>query len=525
MESARVAASFLSRTAEFDASPGMALFRLSIRLLLPALALNCATLACGSSDGGPLDGTAGTAGAAVSGGSSGMTSLGGSSSVAAGSGGLGASGSGGNSPSGGQGTGGSSGPGGSAGAGAGGTGGAPPLLIWPNATSSVNSDPWLSAHHDEIQEMHPRFLVVNFANNRKLTDVQARFQTQKNWMMEGSRYHGYSDPSAKPFLIYELAKLVDLSDANPSDSPYPNSTKMPRRAKNGGNDIDYSQLFSQKYADYYAIPDPNNASHNLTLCELFAKGIVNDIFLVVNKTAPDDQMPEILEYKQEYDNKDVIRPGKFDQYAGNGFFDAADIPAVNACGRSVRIGFLEMTGVLGNSMQVNGHNYEHIGSRAVLHFDEMFKPFANFDMDTRYGTSFTDWYGQCSKSDNTCISYPDKNSVTFTDNGVQRTINPFNQGCGNAHFPPNGRSNYDQTNTTTVSSTCEHYGLHDGPDGKDIQTDYNVHTLDKWKDVYGVSVVGGAWYMYWFESWPGVNNNAKMPDGTPMRNWWVYLYY
>ena len=90
--------------------------------------------------------------------------------------------------------------GGASGAGTGGaagSSGAPSLLIWPNATSSVNSDPWLSLHHTEIQEMHPRFLVINFANNRKLSDVQARFQTQKAWMQEGSRYHGYSDPNAK----------------------------------------------------------------------------------------------------------------------------------------------------------------------------------------------------------------------------------------------------------------------------------------------------------------------------------------
>jgi len=507
----------------------MELFRFPTRLLVSAVALNCMTLACGSSSDSGSDrpmlgmsgggGAGGAAGASGHAGASAVGGMGGGSTVLGGSGGGGQLGTSGNAGA-------SGGDGGMTNGGASGTGGggtAP--LIWPNAQSSVNSDPWLSAHHDEIQEMHPKFLVIDFANNRKLSDVQARFQTQKAWMQEGTRYHGYSDPSAKPFLNYELAKLVDLTDANPADSQYPNSTKMPRRAKNGGNDIDYSQLFSQKYADYYAIPDPNNASHNLTVCELFQKGMVNDIFLVVNKTAPDDQMPEILEYKQEYDNKDVKKPGKFDQYAGNGFFDPGDIPAVNACGVSVRIGFLEMTGVLGNSMQVNAHNYEHIGQRAVLHFDEMFKPFANFDMDTRYGTSFSDWYGQCSASDNTCISYPSDNSVTFKDNGVERTINPFNQGCGNAHFPPNGRSNYDQTNTTTVLSTCEHYGLQDGPGGKDTQTPYNVHTLDKWKDVYGVSVVGGAWYMYWFESWPGVNNKAKMPDGTPMRNWWVYLYY
>ena len=43
--------------------------------------------------------------------------------------------------------------------------------------------------------------------------------------------------------------------------------------------------------------------------------------------------------------------------------------------------------------------------------------------------------------------------------------------------------------------------------------------------MYKVGVTGGAWYMYWFQSFPGLNNQAKMPNGTPMKNWWVYLYY
>jgi hypothetical protein len=377
-------------------------------------------------------------------------------------------------------------------------------------------------HHTQIQEIHPRFLVINFANGRSLNDVKARFQAQKEAMMEGTRYHGYSDPSAKPFMIYELAKLVDLTDAQiPEGWTAPNSTKMPRR--NGG--IDFGALFNQTYADYYAIPDPQNPSHNMTLCELFAHGVVNDIFIVFNKTGSDSNVPEILEYKQKYTREDVAIPGKFDNCAGNGCFEQVDIPAVRACGRSVRIDFLEMTGILGNAMQVNAHNYEHIGQRAVLHFDEMFKPFANFDMDTRYGTPFADWYGECPGSVSNCISYPGQNSVTWTQDGVSHTIDPFNQGCGNGHFPPNARQNYDQTNTQTVLSTCEHYGLHDGPGGKDKQTPYDVTKLDAWKAKYKVGPTGGAWYMYWFQSWPGVNNHATMPDGTPMKNWWVYLYY
>jgi hypothetical protein len=400
----------------------------------------------------------------------------------------------------------------------------PGAVIWPNEISNKNSDPWLSLHHNEIQEIHPRFLVINFANGRTLAQVMARWEAQKGAMLEGTKYHGYSDPTARSFMVMELFKLVDLTD-NPIPAGFtlPNSSKMPRR--NGG--IDFGALFNQTYADMYAIPDPQTPAHNMTICELFNRGMVNDLFVVFNKTGTDNNVPEILEYKQMYDRNDVALPGRFDSRAGNGSWDPTDIPIINQCGRSVRLGFLEMTGVLGNSMQVNAHNYEHIGQRAVLHFNEMFRPFANFDMRTRYGTAFDDWYAECGPSAPNCISYPSENAVTYQTlgTGPPTTIDPFNQGCGNGHFPPNARQNYDQTNTTRVLSTCEHYGLHDGPDGKDLQTPYDNTTLATWRAKYGQSSTGGAWYMYWFQSWPGYNNKATMPDGTPMKNWWVYLYY
>jgi hypothetical protein len=387
--------------------------------------------------------------------------------------------------------------------------------------SYANSDPWLVQHHTEIQEIHPRILVVDFANGTATSDVTKVFNDQKGALMEGSRYHGYSDPSAKPFLIWELAKLVDLTDATvPPGWTAPNSTKMPRL--NGG--IDFAQLFNQTYADYYAIPDPKNPSHNMTLCELLAAGVVNEVRVAFNKTGSDSNVPEIVENKQMYDANDVAIPGQFDSNAGNGSWSGAETQA-SACGRSLRLGFIEMTGVLGNEMQVNGHNYEHL-PRSVPSYGAGFKPFANFTMDKKYGTPFSDWYGECGYGTNNCITYPDQNSVTWhTSGGQMGTINPFNQACGNAHFPPNGRQNYDQTNTQTVLSTCEHYGLQDGPGGTDMQTPYDVTKLAQWKAQYGVGPTGGAWYMYWFQSFPGVNTKAKLPDGTPIKNWWVYLYY
>jgi hypothetical protein len=393
-------------------------------------------------------------------------------------------------------------------------------LVWPNEVSHTNSDPWLAQHHSEIQELHPRFLLIDFANGRTTAQTMDRFQTQKAAMMEGSRYHGYSNPDSKPFLIYEIAKYVDLKDDPiPVGWNLPNSSKMPRR--NGG--IDFGKLFTPAFADYYGIPDPQNPSHNLTLCELVAKGIINDLFIIFNKTAPDNNVPEVLEYKRVYDRNDVAIAGRFDPYSGNGSFDPTDLPYLKECGRSLRVGFLEMTGNWTNAMEVNGHNYEHLG-RSLPRWDEMWKPFANGNLDTRFGTPFKDWYS-CPYG-MPCLSYPTENSVTYTINGVTRTLDPYNQGCGAAHFPPNARQQYDKSNRQVVLSTCEHNGLHDGPGGTDLQTHYSLATVNPWSDTpVGMGFVGGGWFMYWFQSFPGYGNKATTPDGAPMKNWWVYLYY
>jgi len=392
-------------------------------------------------------------------------------------------------------------------------------LIWPNEESSKNSDPWLVANHTKIEEMHPRFLIIDFANRFTDAQVIARFNLHKEALMEGSRYHGYKDPDAKPFMIWELFKHASLKDDPiPPNAVSRNSSKMPRR--NGG--IDFGALFSQEYADLYQIPDPANAGRFMKICDLFNAGLVNDILVAFEKAPPDDNVPEVLELHQVYDANDVKIPGRFDPYAGNGSWGPGDVEKVAECGRSVRLNFLEMTGNLTNAMEVLGHNFEHIGQRAMPRFYAMFKPFANFDLDRRIGTPFSDWYEVCQYGA-PCLAYPDSNSVTIPGGA---TIKPFDQGCGNAHFPPNGRRHYDKANTQEVLSTCEHYGLRDGPDGRDIQTSYSVRTLDRWRNhPVARAMPGGAWFLYWWQSWPGYGNQAKMPDGTPMKNWWVYLYY
>jgi hypothetical protein len=111
-------------------------------------------------------------------------------------------------------------------------------------------------------------------------------------------------------------------------------------------------------------------------------------------------------------------------------------------------------------------------------------------------------------------------------------------GCGNAHFYPNttGTYSYDaNTPDPMVLSSCENYGLHNGVGGKDLTTPYTNAMTDT---LYGRSVrpcpaaqpacdddCGGHGTTYLYQNFPAAGTLAKNDDGTPMHDWWVYLFY
>ncbi|MEA2698894.1 MAG: hypothetical protein QOI66_3165 [Myxococcales bacterium] len=402
-------------------------------------------------------------------------------------------------------------------------------LIWPNETSAANSDPWLMAHHEEITELRPRALILHFANGHNINAIMARWNLMALAFSEGSTYHAYSNPAARPFVTHQLVKLVDLTDrVVPPGWTAPNSTKMPRL--NGG--IDFGQLYNQTYADLYAFPDPANPAHNLTLCELIQKGVINELFVAFNKTGTDGNVPEIIEYKQIYDANDRPIPGRFDPYAGNGNFEPADLPQAKACGRSLRVDFIEMTGIISGAMHVFSHNIEHMGERTLPSYRRFYYPFFNMDFDARFQTPFRDWYGvSVNGTAGNFITYSGPNVARWTcpsDSscaGRSGTMDPLDQGYGNSHYAPNSRNSYDMGNTQMVMTRCEHYGLQDGPGGKDLQSPYSSATVAKLAAKYGSDGNGGGWQVYLYQSLPGYHSGAKLPDGTPIKNFWPYLFY
>jgi hypothetical protein len=398
-------------------------------------------------------------------------------------------------------------------------------LVWPNDASFATSDPWLVAHHDELAEMRPKVITINFDN-----DPASRTRWKKHveqliaGFAEGSRYHGYADASARPFLRYEVAQWVDMADPTPPPGwTHAYSSRLPVNcAPDAFYKFDYAALFSEAFAANLG-GEP--------LCDLFEKGKVHEVWLHWNgdpgphvcangTVLPDAGAAEILESKPKYTAANVKKPGEFERCAGNGCLGDHDFAAFKACGRTVRVLYINSTRGPGCAIHSAGHGYEWMArSRAVPELTPRFEAFGNFDLDDRLRLPFSDWYA-CSTPD--CLTFTGPNALTWKVGAATGTVAKLDQACGNVHFAPNARGHYDE-NANEVLSRCEHFGQKDGPDGGDKQELFSRAKYSRYESL--APDCGGAWQVYWRQSFPGRGNTASDPAGKPMRNWWPYLFY
>jgi len=173
--------------------------------------------------------------------------------------------------------------------------------------------------------------------------------------------------------------------------------------------------------------------------------------------------------------------------------------------------------------------------------------FLNWDLNTRVSAPFSNFYSACNSNGTQltdCLVWDSQIAVRSGASAAKTfSIPDMSAGCGNAHFYANttGTYSYDANMPdNTVLCSCEHYGLHDGPDGKDLTNTYTNAMTDQ---LYGRSPnpgngacaadatpacsddCGGHGTAYLYQNFPGPGTIAKNDDGTPMHNWWVYLFY
>jgi len=390
-------------------------------------------------------------------------------------------------------------------------------LVWPNADSGSNSDPWLAEHHAEIRQMRPRILALNFVNARSMEAMDEAFEAMVEVIAEASRYHGYADEAAPVFLQPELAYSVDLRDAEPpEDWPYRNSTLYPREDPVEGYwGFDYERLFDDEFAALYGVEDPDAPGELLDLCELHDRGLVHEVWIYGDADVPDVSAAEILELKPYYD-EDRQRLPEMNRCAGNGCFDAEDtIP--DACTRTVRIAWYNNTRGPGCFLESLSHGFESAGAwnpDQIPTLQRDFVRFAAYELDDRFGLPFDSFYA-CGLAD--CFSYPTETSVDYDTGTHTGSIDPWDAVCGNAHFTPNGRAHYDLSSGFTVQSSCETFGLGD---------ELRAYTSDAFAPYQSLaSDCMGPHLVWWRQNFPGLDTAAVDEQGRAILNWWPYVYY
>lgn len=93
--------------------------------------------------------------------------------------------------------------------------------------------------------------------------------------------------------------------------------------------------------------------------------------------------------------------------------------------------------------------------------------------------------------------------------GSDRTHKIVKPGCGWAHYPPNGESDYDWANKRYVETDMDDWK----PDGTGRKTRINC---ERW------TCSSLAWFKYWMQHLPGPNNGLSF-NNEPLNNWWVFI--
>jgi Carbohydrate-binding module family 5/12 len=394
--------------------------------------------------------------------------------------------------------------------------------VWPNPVSRASSDPWLVAHHDQIEQVRPNVLVLLYANPGTEAGERGLVEQITRGLSEGSRSRGYENPSAPPQIEYQLS-FVDLRDGvngrppTPPGYPYENSTLYPRKPAGApGWGFDYAQLFSAAYAPYLGYPD--GAGGYRDLCSLVNDGTIHELWVVGSgDVATDVNAAEVLGMTPYYTAQGERIPGAVNRCAGNGCFD----PEVPFCGRTFRIGWINYNRGPGCYMHNQGHGIEFGIKDSIPALRDWFVPFAGFDDNTRYNLPFDSLYALgCAAPP--CVSFPSPTHLHVDDAGTPYDVDPFDAVCGNVHFPPNGTQHYDYFDPTPVSSSCTGFGRHAGPGGADAKA---LVDPSRWSQYGEFGDCGGEFLTWWYQNMPAHGSGQTFADGRPMKSMWPFLYY
>jgi hypothetical protein len=395
--------------------------------------------------------------------------------------------------------------------------------VWPNSVSRANSDPWLVAHHDDITLLRPNVLVLLYANPGTREGMTELVERVAQGFSESAKVQGRGPTQ----LEYQFAKIVDLRDGvdgrppAPEGFPFENSTLYPRKFAQPGQEgigtVDYARFFAADYAQYLGFPDPDRPGEFLDLCTLINRGEVHEVWFVASGDVPDVTGLEVGSIMQNYSVTGNPIPGSVARCA-NGCVDQ-DVPF---CGRSIHIGAVNYNRGPGCFLHSKGHDVEFGLPFSMPQMREWFVPFANFDLQSKYGLPFTNLYAlDCEHGP--CMSFLSPTHAQFFFDGRTFDVDPFDPVCGNVHFAPTGTSDFDYFNPGPVISSCTGFGRHCGPGGTDAAE--LIGDPLPWAGNSEFGDCGGEFLVWWYQNMPSHNSGQTFPDGRLMKSVWPFTFY
>jgi hypothetical protein len=111
--------------------------------------------------------------------------------------------------------------------------------------------------------------------------------------------------------------------------------------------------------------------------------------------------------------------------------------------------------------------------------------------------------------------------ANFAGRGAE-TSAPY-QRAGDTHFTPNSIQDYDYTNTNPVESDIEDWTPNASGQKKMVSSATWDGINYAWPEANNMEQkVESQWYIYWMQNMPGYQNSIPWSDTRVMRNWWEF---
>lgn len=283
---------------------------------------------------------------------------------------------------------------------------------------------------------------------------------------EGSKFHGYKNPAAVPYLGYRVVKYLSVyRQIQASDILL---------GSEGGKDI-----FQ---------PDYKKEFDDLGLTEWIDQQRVKEVWLWYGEAARpgwpsyDPQLHEGIEKHVSFVESNMASPTTGD--ISNSYRHPDDLYLLN---ETYVVYCQNFRRTQAEAVHNHGHQWESIYKYAAERQDGDYGLFVQ---------NFSGW----------------------GDNNY--TVPPLGR-AGDTHHPPNTSLDYDYLNSTLVLSDIEDWEPLGGPT-KPVNVDTWGDMVYAWPgEAEFAQRIESQWYVYWMQNMPGLNN--QIPHGAcKMTNWWQF---